>query len=114
MIQLEEVIGDPPRILTMMIGLQEAKEISRTVQAVKLPRPLTHTLLLGVMESLGGTLEAAEVDGQEDDCYVAKLVIRGASGEQRVDCRPSDALALAIEAGAPIRVDATLLEIAAS
>lgn len=106
MIQLEEVIGDPPRILTMMIGLQEAKEISRTVQAIKLPRPLTHTLFAQTIGKLGGTIEEVEIReiDMTDSTYFATLRVRQGDQLHELDARPSDCIALAQKLGARIYV----------
>ncbi|NQU50053.1 MAG: bifunctional nuclease family protein [Planctomycetes bacterium] len=106
MIQLEEANGDPPRILTMMIGLQEAKEISRTVQAIKLPRPLTHTLFAQTIGKLGGTIEEVEIReiDMTDSTYFATLRIRQGDQLHELDARPSDCIALAQKLGARIYV----------
>jgi uncharacterized protein len=106
MIQLEEADGNPPRILTMMIGLQEAKEISRTVQAVKLPRPLTHTLFAQTIGKLGGTIEEVEIReiDMTDSTYFATLRIRQGDQLHELDARPSDCIALAQKLGARIYV----------
>ena len=106
MIQLEEADGNPPRILTMMIGLQEAKEISRTVQAVKLPRPLTHTLFAQTIGKLGGTIEEVEIRAIDmtDSTYFATLRIRQGDQLHELDARPSDCIALAQKLGARIYV----------
>ena len=106
MVQLEEADGDSPRLLTMMIGLQEAKEISRTVQGQQLPRPLTHTLFAQAIGKLGGRLEEVEICDidRTDSTYFATLRIRQGEQVHELDARPSDSIALAQKLGAQIYV----------
>lgn len=106
MVQLEEADGDPPRVVTMMIGLQEAKEISRTVQGTQLPRPLTHTLFAQTIGKLGGRLEEVEIRDidMKDSTYFATLRIRQGEQVHELDSRPSDGIALAQKLGARIFV----------
>ena len=106
MIQLEEVDGDPPRILTLMIGPNEAKEIARNIQAVQLPRPLTHTLFAQAIGKLGGSLEEVEITDIDmtGNTYFATLRIRQGDQVHLLDARPSDCVALAQKVGARIYI----------
>lgn len=106
MVQLEEAQGDPPRLLTMMIGINEAREISRTVQGEQLPRPLTHTLFAQTIGKLGGRLEEVEIReiDMQDSTYFATLRIRQGEQVHELDARPSDGIALAQKLGARIFV----------
>lgn len=96
-------------ILPMWIGEVEAAAIARALAGAPLPRPMTHDLLVGVMETLGGTLEEVRVTELREETFFGVLRIRTAAGIREVDTRPSDALALAARTGARVQVARELL-----
>lgn len=100
-------------ILPIWIGAMEAMAISLALSGSSLPRPLTHNLLLDILQRLGVQLEAVEITELREGTYIADLLIKQGENNYRVDSRPSDGIALAIHAGAPIRVSATVLQAAA-
>jgi bifunctional DNase/RNase len=103
------------RTLAICIGLPEATAIAKELEGVQLPRPLTHDLLRATIEHLGASLQRIEVVDLRDNTYFAELVlIQGAGPETRLDCRPSDAIALAVRAQAPIFVHEEVLKKAGS
>ncbi len=102
-----------PRYLPIWIGSFEAEAIAIRLQGVEMPRPLTHDLMLNLLRLLGMRLEAVQVTQLRDDTFYARLII--VSGDARrydVDARPSDAIALAVRAGAPIFVHEQVMELA--
>ena len=92
------------RLLPVVIGIAEVNAIKLKLSGIEPPRPLTHDLLLQTIESLGGHLTKIEIDKLENNTFYAKLVLspNGNGEEIRVDARPSDSVALALRAGAPI------------
>jgi bifunctional DNase/RNase len=93
------------RSLSICIGLPEATAIAKELEGLKLPRPLTHDLLRAVIEHLGARLVRVEIMDLREGTYYAELVLaREGQEETRVDSRPSDAIALAVRAGAPLWV----------
>lgn len=99
------------RSLAICIGLAEATSIAKELEGVQLPRPLTHDLFRSVLDNLGAKLVQVEVIDLRDNTYFAELLLRDAAGrEQRVDSRPSDAIALAVRTEAPIFVHRQVLE----
>ncbi|OGW84965.1 MAG: hypothetical protein A3C35_05640 [Omnitrophica bacterium RIFCSPHIGHO2_02_FULL_46_11] len=93
------------RFLPVVIGIAEVNAIKLKLSGIEPPRPLTHDLLLGVIEELGAKLREIHIDKLENNTFYAKLVItRNGSGETKIDARPSDSVALALRAGAPIYV----------
>lgn len=99
------------RVLPIWIGAMEAMAISLALNEVKLPRPLTHDLLNHVLANLDVTLARVEVTALRDGAYFAELELaREGQPPLRVDSRPSDAVALALRANAPIFVDESILE----
>jgi uncharacterized protein len=102
--------SDWENVLPIWIGEAEAVAIARALQGMTVPRPMTHDLLVGVMETLGGTLEEVRVTEIRDATFYGLLRIRTAGGIREVDTRPSDALALAVRTQARILVAPQLLE----
>jgi hypothetical protein len=101
-IMLREVDGN--RSLPIVIGIFEATSIDRRVKGMNSPRPLTHDLVASVIEHMGGELQDIFISELRDHTYFAKLRIRLSGELVEVDCRPSDAIALAVTARVPIYV----------
>ncbi|MEX2598405.1 MAG: bifunctional nuclease family protein [Dehalococcoidia bacterium] len=88
------------RYLPIWIGSPEADAIAVKLQDVSVPRPLTHDLLGSIIAALGATVDHVLVSDLSNDTFYAKLVLRQADGAQtEVDCRPSDAIAVAVRGG---------------
>lgn len=99
---LKEVEGE--RFFAIVIGIFEATSIDRLVKKKPSPRPLTHDLLANVIESMGGELQDIYINDLKEHTYHARLRIRQNGELIEVDCRPSDAIALAVTANVPIYV----------
>jgi hypothetical protein len=91
-------------IFPIWIGAMEAMSISMALNKVTSPRPMTHDLILGILDKMGAKLDAVEIISIHEGTYYAELVLSSPSGPRRVDCRPSDSIALALRAEVPIRV----------
>jgi bifunctional DNase/RNase len=106
------VLKDEARDLALpiWIGPVEAMAISLALNSVETPRPMTHDLLGRIIAQLGGTLVAVEVVALREGTFYSEIVVATAAGETRIDARPSDAIALAARAGAPIRVAQRVLD----
>ena len=85
-------------LLPIWIGPNEAAAIAMAQQGVAAPRPLTHDLFIATLIQLGTPLDSVRITRLEEGVFYAELVL----GEQIVDARPSDAIALALRAGVPI------------
>ncbi|WP_081701740.1 bifunctional nuclease family protein [Oleidesulfovibrio alaskensis] len=103
---------DGKDVLPIWVGAMEAMAISIALNEVETPRPLTHDLMLSTLSSLGARLVSVNVTGLREGTYYAELEITCGSTLSRVDSRPSDAVALALRAGAPIRVSDEVLRLA--
>lgn len=104
---LREMDGDV--VLPIWVGAMEAMAVSLVLNNERLPRPLTHDLLLMSINALKAELVNVEITDLKDGVYYALLVLRGPEGRVRVDCRPSDAIALALRVGASILVNPDVL-----
>lgn len=104
------VRGPGDLMLPIWIGPNEAAAIAMALQGVTAPRPLTHDLFVGTLEQLGTPLRSVRITRLEDGIFYGELVL-GEGDRTVVDARPSDAIALALRAGAPVLVaDAVMAE----
>lgn len=94
----------------IVIGYFEAAEINRQIKQVSTPRPMTHELLGNTIEKLGGKLERVAVTELKNNTFFAKLLIQNGKESLEVDCRPSDAIALAIRSKVPIWVEEKIID----
>lgn len=93
-IYLKEVDGD--RQFPILIGIFEATSIDRRVKSDKPQRPLTHDLLVAIVDALGGELDSVVITDLREHTYYAKLRIRVDGELVEIDSRPSDAIAVAV------------------
>jgi bifunctional DNase/RNase len=92
------------RYLPIWIGPFEADAITLQLQGVEVARPLTHDLLKGVIEKMGATVSHVTVTELKNDTFFARIVMDMNGKSLEVDARPSDAIALAVRAKAPLFV----------
>ena len=101
---------DDRRLLPIYIGSPEASSIHYALEGIAPPRPLTHDLFVTVLGQLGTEIERVLITEVRDHTYYAELHLLVSGAAQVVDCRPSDAIALAVRTGAPIFADDDLLD----
>jgi len=106
---LKEVDGE--RQFPILIGIFEATSIDRRVKDIQRPRPLTHDLLVNVVETMGGDLDSVVINELKNQTYFAKLRVRYEGELIEIDARPSDAIAVAVtcDPRLPIYVDEEVL-----
>lgn len=92
------------RYLPIWIGLYEAEAITIALQEIQVARPQTHDLLKTLIQSLNATLIQVEVSSLSDDVFYGNLILEVDGDRRNVDCRPSDALALAARMNVPVLV----------
>jgi RNA polymerase sigma factor (sigma-70 family) len=100
---LKETDGE--RFLTIVVGVAEAEALALHLQGHSVPRPLSHDLMRTLVEASGLRLERAAVTAweREKQLFYATLTLRRPRGRAvEVDARPSDAINLALRAGAPL------------
>lgn len=98
------------RILAIFIGDPEASSIAIALQKIKIERPLTHDLILNLIKEMKGTIVQIVIDHISNHTYFAKILVRKNGEISEIDCRPSDAIAVAIRADVKIFVNQELLE----
>ncbi|ELZ04860.1 MULTISPECIES: bifunctional nuclease family protein [Natrialba] len=103
-------------VVPIFIGFTEATSIARGLEAEDIGRPLTHDLLLDVIEELGSRIDrvvVTEIEDRDDGqggTYLADLYVETPRGETVIDARPSDSLALAARTNASIEVSDAVFE----
>ncbi len=91
--------------VAIWIGMIEASAIATELDRIELDRPMTHDLMATMLERCGVTVDRIEVHDLRDNTFYATVFLRQPDGvEIALDARPSDAIALALRAHAPIRV----------
>lgn len=99
------------RLLVMEVGLMEGRAIAMEAEGVRAPRPLTHELMLQVINRLGAAVARVQIRDFKEQTFYANLVLEKEGGDElELDARPSDAIALALRSGAPIFADEGVLE----
>lgn len=98
------------RYLPIWIGPCEADAITIELQDMPPQRPLTHDLLRSMIRELGGQVIHILISDLRSDVYYARIVIDIGGKQIEVDSRPSDAIALAVRAKAPIFVSENVME----
>jgi uncharacterized protein len=93
-IYLSEVDGD--RQFPIVIGIFEATSIERRIKGIQTPRPLTHDLVVQVIEQMDGEPDSVVINDLRDGTYFAELRIRRGGEVVAIDARPSDAIAVAV------------------
>jgi uncharacterized protein len=107
------VESEPPmRSLVFPVGLPEGTALAQAMRRMESYRPMTHELFMDVLQRSHIDVIAVRLTGRENGNYLAELDIMAPDGRERVACRPSDGLVLALRmpVAAPILVDERLLQ----
>jgi hypothetical protein len=110
-VMLKEKQGE--RYLPIKVGHGEAFNIAVALQNVTPPRPLTPDLLRAVVSQLGAHVTQVIITDLRDDIFIGRLILDQAGRHIEVDCRPTDAIALAVRVHVPIYIEDAVLQRAA-
>jgi len=105
---LKDEAGDTT--LPIWIGIQEATSIASAIKQVQMARPLTHDLFHDLLHEVGVTVQRVVITELKESTYFAELVLGQGDRVIVLDSRPSDAIAMALRASAPIYVAQSVLE----
>ena len=108
---LKEKTGE--RLLPIWIGPGEASSIAMELAGIRFSRPLTHDLFNTVVRGLNSSLIRVLITKVVENTYFASLIFQKEDEVISIDSRPSDSIALALRANAPIFADEALLELTA-
>lgn len=112
LVVLQPVAGDDrlPTNLPIQIGTFEATAISIGVEPGAISRPMTHDLLLSLVNELGAKISEVRIVKVHGTTFFAQVIAVDSNGVARaVDARPSDAIALAVRTHAPIFAEESVL-----
>lgn len=96
--------------LPIWIGLIEASSIATELENIDLSRPMTHDLLKTLLEHMKVTVEKVEIADLKDSTFYANLYLKTSMDKFVIDCRPSDAIAVALRAKAKIYVARSVID----
>jgi bifunctional DNase/RNase len=105
---LGEIDGN--RRLPIIIGAFEAQAIALELEKIQPPRPMTHDLIRDLFDSVSADVTDILIDELREGTFFAKIRYTVGGNESQLDCRPSDAVALAVRVGAPIFVAPSVLD----
>ena len=92
-------------VLPIWVGLYEANAIALQIEKITTPRPMTHDLLKNLLTQLDATVEKIVITDLKDNTFYALVHLLRNGQSLTIDSRPSDAIALALRADAPIFVE---------
>lgn len=98
------------RLLPIWIGVFEANAIALRIDGFEPPRPMTHDLLASTLKTLGAEIEKIVICDLRDTTFYALIHLQQHGRPLTLDARPSDAIALALRAEAPIFVLSSVLD----
>ena len=101
--------GDGQSVLPIWVGIFEANAIAMQLEEIVSPRPMTHDLLKNVIEGLEAEVKRVVITDLKENTFFASIHLERGGADLAVDARPSDAMALALRAAAPIFVDPSVL-----
>ena len=101
---------DDNRFLPIWIGHPEAAAILMKLQGADTPRPMTHDLMVDILDQVETKVERISITELRDNTFYASITLSVAGTEIEIDSRPSDALALAVRVAAPIFVAEEVIE----
>lgn len=100
---------DNRKALPIWIGSAEASAIIRCIEGLVVVRPMTHDLVANIIKETGYKVEKIVINDVEKETYYATIYINNGEKVLEIDSRPSDAIAIAMRASAPIYVTANVL-----
>ncbi len=100
---------DNRRALPIWIGSAEASAIIRKIEKLGVTRPMTHDLVVDIIDKTGFSISKIEINDVEKETYYANIYLTDGDKEIIIDSRPSDAIAIAMRADAPIYVTSNVL-----
>ena len=104
---------DSDRSLPIIVGSSEAQAIALYLEGVDMPRPMTHDLLINVLENLEGEINRVTIARISNGTFFAEIEVSNPQiGEMIIDSRPSDAIAIALRTHSPIYVSEEVMEAA--
>lgn len=103
LVTLEEIGGI--RLIPIWVGPAEGMAIGTKLEGQKFPRPITHDLMVNILNQLNAKLKKITVTDLKDSTFYATITLSINNKTMEIDSRPSDAIALAIRSNSPMFVN---------
>ncbi|MCC6276137.1 MAG: bifunctional nuclease family protein [Leptospiraceae bacterium] len=97
------------KVVPIFIGPLETHSITSVLEGVTPPRPMTHDLLMQIVQSVGTQIVKITIDEIIDNTFFAKIYLRKDEEILILDARPSDSIAIALRAGSPMYITQNVL-----
>lgn len=104
--------GADALVLPIWLGMAEAMSVSMALHHVQLPRPLPHDLLVAAIHAMGGRITGVTLTGLHEGVFYARIEIAAGEMMTLLDCRPSDAVLVALRCGVDVMADESVLQAA--
>ncbi len=101
---------DGERFLPIYIGISEAISINAALHGEISARPMTHDLIMSILENFDATIATVVIDDVDEGIYYAQLSIKVNGDERQLDARPSDCIALAIRSETTVYIRRSILD----
>jgi len=105
---LEEIDG--PRLIPIWIGAAEGNSIAMHLNRIRLPRPMTHDLMVQFIHRLEGKITKVVITELKESTFYATIFVERNSHVDQIDARPSDSIALALRCSAPLFVEDSVFD----
>ena len=102
--------NEASKYLPILVGPVEGDAIAVKLQGKELPRPMTHDLMDAMISDLGAKVAEVVISELKEETFLARIVLERNGTTIECDCRPSDAVALAVRDGATIQVEEEVLD----
>ena len=96
--------------LPIIVGLAEAHSITLAQNGIKPQRPLSHDLMSSILHHFDATLIKVVINNFKKGTYYAVIHLSTKDGEKAIDCRPSDAIALALRTKSPVYITENVMD----
>jgi hypothetical protein len=106
------ILRDPngSAVLPIWVGIFEANAIALQIEKIVTPRPMTHDLLKSAIQGLEASVERVLITDLKENTFYATIYLKHNGRSMPIDSRPSDAIALALRARAPIFVEEKVID----
>lgn len=104
------LLDDDERYLPIWVGRFEAQSIRVGLNGISTPRPMTYDFIRNLLEATGAVPVRVTITQLRELTFYANLEVERAGTRQSLDCRPSDAIAVAVRTSTPIYVEKGVME----
>mgnify|MGYP001203351847 FL=1 len=95
---------------SILIGNSEAQSVALALEGVQTPRPTTHDIIIDILDSSDIKINRIEINNFKNDVFFSRILLKSYNfGIKSIDCKPSDAISIALKCNQPIFIDDEVL-----